>query len=537
MLKHKIIKKRKRIKLQMLIVILVFSIVFISVLITNFFIDRYVSDQVELRLSEKIQNVARVAASSEPVVEGLQNQDASKVQVYAQDLMETTDVDFVVILNMDLIRLSHPIESEVGQSFFNREDAKASLEGMEYFSVAEGPLGLGMRVFTPVKDAEGKQIGVVVTGVSTDTLKQQITEGRQVVYSSAVFQVIFALFGAFIVSSIIKKQLLGLEPTEIARLLKEREAVMQSVKEGIMAVNSDEKVSWVNKEALRLMQLDDTHDLIGKPVKDLMPIFSEVIHTGKPEMNHEEVFSGQPVLVNCKPIIVNEKIVGGIGTFRDKTELKQLAEQLTGIKLYSESLRAHTHEFMNKLHVIFGLIHMKKYDALTAFIDEMVEAYEMELGFVAQRIKNPVFAGFLLGKMSKARELDIQFNIDEESWLTDELEPMFIHDLIRIAGNLIENAFDAVNENENKEVGFSIYPLENQLIMEVQDNGIGIEKDVQDKLFNKGYSTKGEERGYGLYLTKKSIENLQGELMIDSEVGTGTTFIVTFPITSKEENS
>ncbi|WP_032796190.1 Spo0B domain-containing protein, partial [Streptococcus sobrinus] len=63
--------------------------------------------------------------------------------------------------------------------------------------------------------------------------------------------------------------------------------------------------------------------------------------------------------------------VGAIATFRDKTEVKHLAEQLSGVKMYANALRAQSHEFMNKLHVILGLVQLKEYDDLGTYIKDI----------------------------------------------------------------------------------------------------------------------------------------------------------------------
>ncbi|MGM9927008.1 MAG: DcuS/MalK family sensor histidine kinase [Bacillus sp. (in: firmicutes)] len=527
------LKKRKNIKLQTLILLLVFSIVLISILITGLFISRYVSNQTKENLSEKILNIARMTAQSDIVIDGLkyaeENPDDRSVQEYSVNIAKLTDVGFVVILDMDLMRLSHPLEEEIGKSFYNRQDAQAALKGEEYFSTEEGPLGVGVRVFSPVKDENGTQIGIAVVGVSYDLVEELMKESRQVVYLCAVFPLLFGAFGAFLLSKYVRKKLFNLEPFEIAKLLEERETMIESVKEGILAVNANGEITLVNEEARRLMNVKD-EEMIGKQVKDYMPIFEKVIRTGESEKGHEEVFYGRTVLMNCFPIEVKGEVVGGIGTFRDKTEMKLLAEQLTGIKIYSESLRAHSHEFMNKLHVILGMIHLKKYDDLNHYIESLVEDYEMEKSFIVQRIKNPIFAGFILGKMSKARERGIQFSVSEDSRFTDELTTEATHDLIRIAGNLIENAFDAVSSKEDRLVFFSIHPLGGKLVVEVRDNGVGIENELLETIFQKGFSTKGDERGYGLYLTKQSIDNLRGNFQVQTKVGVGTSFVVELPL-------
>ena len=77
--------------------------------------------------------------------------------------------------------------------------------------------------------------------------------------------------------------------------------------------------------------------------------------------------------------MVNEEIVGALSTFRDKTEVNILAEQLTGVKMYVEALRAQSHEFMNKLHVILGMVQMNYYDELKRIFISLLIIVSMNL--------------------------------------------------------------------------------------------------------------------------------------------------------------
>ncbi|MGM9927320.1 MAG: DcuS/MalK family sensor histidine kinase [Bacillus sp. (in: firmicutes)] len=535
MVRNSFRSERKTLKLHTLILLLVFGIILTSILITSIFVSLYVSNQTKENLSEKIRDIARLTAHSQTVIDGLQKDYIDLgLQEYANEMIRQTDVGFIVVLNMDLIRYTHPLETEIGQSFYNREDAQAALKGKEYYSTEEGPLGIGLRFFTPVKNEDGKQIGIVVVGISFDTVKGLMKESRHVVYLCAILPLVLGGVGAFILSKFIKRKLLNMEPEEIAQLLEERNTMIEAVKEGILAANVNGDITLVNQEALKLMNISEER-IVDQPIKEYMPIFEKVMETGQAEVGYEETLYGRTVLLNCFPIIVNGEIVGGIGTFRDKTEMRLMAEQLTGVKLYSESLRAHSHEFMNKLHVILGLIHLKKYDALNHYVQDLVEDHESEKNFVLQRIQNPVLAGFLLGKMSKAREHGIQFGISENSQFTDELEEKEIHDLICISGNLIENAFDALNGMETKQVSFSIYPSDDILVLQVKDSGAGIESERLENIFTKGFSTKGEDRGYGLYLTMQSIANLHGKIDIQTNLGMGTIFTVQIPLSKKKK--
>lgn len=116
-----------------------------------------------------------------------------------------------------------------------------------------------------------------------------------------------------------------------------------------------------------------------------------------------------------------------------------------------------------------------------------------------ERIKSPVFAGFLLGKLSYAREKNIKLIISEDSYMPEIDDESIIHELITIVGNLIDNALEAVTNCEKKQVELEIQ-YGDTLIITVQDTGKGIPEEEIGALFTKGYSTKGDNRGYGCIL-------------------------------------
>ena len=67
--------------------------------------------------------------------------------------------------------------------------------------------------------------------------------------------------------------------------------------------------------------------------------------------------------------------------------------------------------------------------------------------------------------------------------------------------------------------------------IEIQDNGIGVDKESQVKIFNMFYRVSHESvgSGLGLYIVKEAVSKLNGEIKVQSEIGTGTTFIIKIP--------
>jgi len=227
--------------------------------------------------------------------------------------------------------------------------------------------------------------------------------------------------------------------------------------------------------------------------------------------------------------MIDGEIIGAISTFRDKTEVKVLAEQLTGVRDYVDALRAQAHEFMNKLHVILGLVKLKSYDQLATYINRIAAEHEAEISFVAKRIREPVLAGFILSKLSLAREKNVVMHLAEESYVPQPQQKKIVHEMVTIIGNLVENAFEAVQSSAHKEVELHIYCDEGVLHINVSDTGEGISPAINEHLFQKGISSKGNNRGFGLYLVERSLEALQGKIEFETRPGEGTVFTVSIP--------
>ena len=523
---------RLKYKLQTKIMLLVFAVVVIALLLTNVLISGSIEAEIKNGTGRQAASVAHIMARSPIVVTGLMNKESvTAMQVYVSESAQAADVEYIVIMDMQGVRKAHPNQLAVGEHFVGGDEADA-LAGKEYVSVARGTLGNSLRAFVPVFSTGGEQIGVVVVGVLMDEIQVFVREVRRVLLVATVVGMILGIMGAFLLSHNIKRILFGLEPEAIAKRLEERNAMLQTVHEGMIAVDDQGTITLVNDEALRMLHLAGLHENpMDKPVQEFIPNtrLVEVIESGKAELNQEQDFLGLSVLTNRLPMVVDGKIVGAIATFRDKTEVKILAEQLTGVRGYADALRAQAHEFMNKLHVILGLVQLESYQQVATYINRIVTEHEAEVSFVAKRIREPVLAGFILSKLSLARENDVIMDLAAESYVPQPKQEQVVHEMVTIVGNLVENAFDAVRNSVHKEIELHMYCDKEVLYIHVSDTGEGILPEVSSNLFEKGISSKGNNRGFGLYLVQRSVEALQGEIDFETRPGEGTVFTVSFP--------
>lgn len=523
---------KQKLKLSTIITALVCLVVLVALLATDLLISTTISDRVEENLEEKAVILSNIVAKSQAVKNGLINEEnAEDIQEYANEIQEASNVLFVVVIDMNGIRKSHPIPERIGGKF-STEDHKKVLKGKQYVSISKGTMGNSLKAFTPIYDHNHVQIGAVAVGISLNKVEEALWEVRKNIILGTIFGIIVGIIGAYVVARYIKKTLFGLEPLAIAKILEERNTMLQSVHEGVIAVDQDCTITLVNKSAMRMFKKAGLPgNPIGIRIDELIPSFNleHVLKNGKPELDEEQSINGLSILVNKEPLIVNKQVVGAISTFRDKTEMNQLAEQLTGVKTYAEVLRAQSHEFMNKLHVILGMVRMGMYDALTQFIRTLVDHRNDEVGNFTKNIKDPALAGFFMGKLSYARESNVNLSIVIKSVVPEPKNPDTTHQVITILGNLIDNAIDAMADSPVKDVQVTVNYIQNQLKLTILDSGPGISKEIMNHIFEKGFSTKGQNRGYGLYLVRQSITKLGGEINIDSSYNNGAKIIVAIP--------
>jgi len=117
----------------------------------------------------------------------------------------------------------------------------------------------------------------------------------------------------------------------------------------------------------------------------------------------------------------------------------------------------------------------------------------------------------------------IDFIVDDNCWLPAIADSELAHDLTIIISNLLDNACDAVKVAENKSITVFIRQENNEITIRVDDNGVGMAPEVQNRMLELRYSSKGENRGWGMYLVNNIIMRRHGYIEICSEVGAGSS--------------
>ncbi|WP_392559608.1 PAS domain-containing protein [Orbus mooreae] len=197
-----------------------------------------------------------------------------------------------------------------------------------------------------------------MVGQTVNKIEYLASRTNQPILLTLIVSLLIAISLAVWFSKSIKNILLGLEPFEMATLFEEINAIISTVKEGILVMNKDGIITQINDEAIRILRITEPRNkILNSNVQQIIPNtrLYDVMLTGESEYDREQNINDVVILTNRTPLFVNGKLSGAIASFRDMTEIRQLAENLTGVNRYADALRSQSHEFNNKLHVIYGL--------------------------------------------------------------------------------------------------------------------------------------------------------------------------------------
>jgi len=462
---------------------------------------------------------------------------AQTIQPFVEKIRKKTGAEFIVVGNKKGIRYSHPIPERIGKKMVGGDNEKALIQGKAYISKAVGSLGPSLRGKAPIRDEQGRVIGVVSVGILfSDIHKMSLMQFIRIV---AVILTVFAvaMFGAILLAKRLKKSIFGLEPEEISALFEQRNAVIESVREGIIMIDGSGNLTLLNQSAAEILGVTDFKRVIGLPIQSILPHtrLLDVLQTGEAELDREMNINGKEIVVNRLPIRHSDQVVGVVASFRLKSEMDQLNEELSQVKRYVEALRAQTHEFQNTLYTISGFIQLGAYQEAIELINRESEIHQDHVSWVMEKLADPWLGAILVGFHNRARELKIDFHIDRDSSL-QQIPPHISHSsLVSILGNLITNAFEAVQhlKEGKRKVKLFITDIGDSIWFEVEDSGDGIPEEYIHHIFKQGFSTKpstdGEKRGFGLAKVKQITAELGGAVTIEHGEWGGAVFAVSLP--------
>lgn len=338
------------------------------------------------------------------------------------------------------------------------------------------------------------------------------------------------------------------QKAELAQKEDELDTIIGSMNEGMVLLNAKEKIISINSAAKRL--LDAGNDCIGSDILslcrnlELQGILAKALH-GEEGQNCIKLH-GESYQINADPII-SENIVRGTALFFFNVTEKERAEQIR-----REFTANVSHELKTPLHSISGYAELLKNDMVKE--DDKIpfaeKIYE-EAGRMIQLVEDIISLSHLdegAGDMQwentdlyiladkAVKSLEAQANAIrvtlELSGVSAVLNgiPQLLYSIVY---NLCDNAIKY--NHENGTVTVTVQRDNNKVILSVQDTGIGIAPEHQERIFerfyrvDKSHSKAVGGTGLGLSIVKHAVKIHNAKIEVKSLVGEGTTVIVTFP--------
>jgi two-component system, CitB family, sensor kinase len=508
----------------------------------------YAGRATDDKARQAVLAVAETVADSPSVTAALATPDPSRdLQPFAEQVRADTGVDFITIMDTDGIRFTHPDPDRIGEPFIgNIDDA---LAGRPFTETYTGTLGPSVRAVVPVFDEDGDVVALVAAGITVEAIAAEFNERLLPLAAVAAAVLLVGVAGSYLVSARLRRQTRGVAPAELRDMFEYYEAILHSVKEGLVLVGSDGRVVLCNDAAGDLLGLPA--DVRDTPAADLGLTDELAAAFTSPEARSDELHltESRLLLVNSMPVRSGDRRMGNAVTLRDHTELQNLTGELDTVRGFADTLHAQAHESANRLHAVISLIELGHVDRAVALATAELETAQELTDRVVGAVAEPVLAALLLGKLSEASERGVDLVLTADTAMQDSGEGVDPRDLITILGNLIDNAMDAAVEHAAERaptVTVTVRSDAGELFVRVADSGPGVAD--RAAIFRRGWSTKPAAengRGLGLALVGQAVRRYGGDIEVangsaanddasddSASDGGGAVFTVRLPISS-----
>jgi PAS domain S-box-containing protein len=481
--------------------------------------------------TERAKAVAETVANSPSVVASLRAGRADGLQDFAERTRVETRTDFVVVMSPDGIRYTHPNPAEIGRQFIGH--TAAARAGGVVVEDYTGTLGPSRRVVVPARDGQAV-VGLVAVGIRKSTVSAQLRDQLPVLLLAGLGAALLSGLGTALVTRRVRRQTHGLGEQQLREMVEYYDSVLHAVTEGLLLVDTDGTLRLVNDEARRLLGLDE--DVVGRPVAEL-GLAGPLTRALTDDDDHEDelhVTSSRVLVLNKARAQWQGRALGFVATIRDRTDLEHLTGELDSARGLTEALRSQAHESANRLHTIVSLIELGHPERALAFATDELQLSQGLTDAVVGAVSEPALTALLLGKAAQASQSGVELTIAEGARWPADAAP--VRDLVTIVGNLIDNAFEALADTDGpRQVTVDARVEDDQVVLEVADNGPGLPPHAVDQAFRRGFTTKAEgsagRRGIGLALVAQSVRRLGGQLQVSGPPG--ARFTVRLP--SKEQ--
>ncbi|MET9659557.1 SpoIIE family protein phosphatase [Streptomyces sp. NPDC006510] len=271
-------------------------------------------------------SVAETFAHSPGTAAALDSKNPTAIlQPRAEEVRRQTHVDSVVVASPQGIRYTHPDPALIGKHLIGPYQEALTGPGVTLtFTGSRGPV---VDTIVPVPRPDGSVAGVVSVGITVESVNS--VANRSIPFGAGAAAVALALTagGAALLSRRLRRQTHGLGPAEMTRMYEHHDAVLHAVREGVLIVGADRRLTLANDEARRLLDLPP--DAEGRVVADLglTPGTADLFVSGR-TVSDEVLRAGNRLLaVNLRPTDAHGGPPGTVVTLRDTTELRAVTGQ------------------------------------------------------------------------------------------------------------------------------------------------------------------------------------------------------------------
>lgn len=393
-----------------------------------------------------------------------------------------------------------------------------------------GTLGDSVRAKAPVLADDGTVVGLVSVGISTETVAEAARRTLLLLVGLAALALAVGIVGSGLLARRWRRLTLGLEPEEMAELIREQNAVLYSGSEGVIAIDAKGVVRVINDRARELLGVTAE---AGTPLVDLglTDRVAGVVATPT-EVPVAAAVNERVVLVSSRRVHRGETDLGTVLTAVDRTDVEALTRELDSVQAMSGALRAQRHEAANRVHVVAGLLRDGRTDEALSYLEEIAGRAGVLPVSGLDRLDEPHLKAFVSAKAARARERGVTLRVGADTALVGVLtHPV---DTTTLVGNLLDNAIDAAGDGpEPREVELDVLRDGDDLAIIVVDSGPGFA--VEDP-FVEGVSTRTDPtvpggRGLGLVIARQVARGHGGDVVVVARGGGDepTTVMATVP--------
>lgn len=465
-----------------------------------------------------VREVERYAAQDRLDVPALRT---GPLQQLAEAIVARGEAYFVVVTEDRGLRLSHPNPAEIGRKVSTEPVA---LSGVEDLSREHGTLGESVRAKVPIYSSSGIVIGEVSVGVTTDSLTGALAQSFSWIVLFALLAAVLAVLAGRYTVRKLKRQTLGLEPSEIAQLVRDQQAVLYGVTEGVMGIGVDHRITVRNKAARQLLGLPhrtELKDVVGRHYAsaglDAALVRAIREHAKAPLRLNA---NGNSLIARVTDVNRDGVDLGQVVLIHDVTTVEALGTKLDAVQDMADALRAQRHEFANRMHAVLGLINLGKIEQAEQYLQEVMETGPK----IAQvpgleAVRDAYLSAFISAKAVRAHEQGIELRVSPQSMLFGQIASAHdAQDATAVLGNLLDNAFTAALRGVGDPwVEVDLLSEGTTLHLAVADSGPGIAAGLD--IFAPAVSTgsaQGEEHGagVGLPLIRRLAQSRSGDVWV-----------------------